>query len=93
MDSDAQNGLLRSTLGFNGLIVSDCDAIADAFQPHGYCSNESQAAAQGIKAGCDLDCGSTYKVRSVTENALCWLYIDWSKKSIILITSSIETTS
>lgn len=33
-----QNGLLRSAWKFNGNIVSDCDAVADAYQPHNYTS-------------------------------------------------------
>lgn len=43
------------------MIVSDCDAIGDAFSPHNYSKSVQAAAASGIKAGCDLDCGSTYK--------------------------------
>jgi beta-glucosidase-like glycosyl hydrolase len=33
-----QNGLLRSAWKFNGNIVSDCDAVADAYQPHNFTS-------------------------------------------------------
>jgi len=60
LDDHAQNGWLRGELGFGGLIVSDCDAIGDAWSSHHYSANASQAAAQGIQAGCDLDCGPTY---------------------------------
>lgn len=61
LDSKAQNGFLRKKLGWDGMIVSDCDAIGDAFSPHNYSKSVQAAAASGIKAGCDLDCGSTYK--------------------------------
>jgi beta-glucosidase-like glycosyl hydrolase len=61
LDESAQNGWLRKTQGYDGLIVSDCDAVGDAWKSHKYSKNASQAAAQGIRAGCDLDCGSTYK--------------------------------
>ena len=69
LDDHAQNDWLRSEIGFNGLIVSDCDAIGDAYKTHHYCKNASQAAAEGIRAGCDLDCGSTYKSENL-QNAL-----------------------
>ena len=61
LDDKAQNGFLRKELGFKGLIVSDCDAVGDAFKSHHYSSSAAEATAQGIKAGCDQDCGSTYK--------------------------------
>jgi beta-glucosidase-like glycosyl hydrolase len=53
LDGKAQNGYLRDTLGFDGLIVSDCDAIGDAYSPHHYSKSASAAAAEGIKGGCD----------------------------------------
>ena len=49
--------------------MSDCDAIADAWKSHKFSANASQAAAQGIRAGCDLDCGATYKVRASLATA------------------------
>jgi beta-glucosidase-like glycosyl hydrolase len=61
LDDKAQNGFLRAQLGYKGLIVSDCDAVGDAFSSHHYSSSAAEASAQGIKAGCDQDCGSTYK--------------------------------
>ena len=65
MDDNAQNGWLRGSLGYGGLIVSDCDAVGDAWSSHHYSANASQAAAQGIQAGCDLDCGTTYKAANL----------------------------
>ena len=47
------------------MIVSDCDAVGDAWSAHHYSANASQAAAQGIQAGCDLDCGTTYKAANL----------------------------
>ena len=61
LDDNAQNGFLRKEHGFDGIIVSDCDAIGDAYSSHKYSKSVQAAAASGIKAGCDLDCGSTYK--------------------------------
>ena len=42
LDDSAQNGWLRSSLGFGGLIVSDCDAVGDAYHTHHYSANASQ---------------------------------------------------
>jgi beta-glucosidase-like glycosyl hydrolase len=65
LDDKAQNGFLRNKLGFKGLIVSDCDAVADAWTKHKYCADAPTAAALGIKAGCDQDCGNTYKASNL----------------------------
>jgi beta-glucosidase-like glycosyl hydrolase len=34
LDGNAQNNVLRQGFGFDGLIVSDCDAIGDAWNGH-----------------------------------------------------------
>jgi beta-glucosidase-like glycosyl hydrolase len=65
LDGGALTGTLRSEFGFAGMVVSDCDSIADAVEPtreggHGYAANASDATARGLLAGCDMDCGTTY---------------------------------
>jgi hypothetical protein len=65
LDGDAQNGWLRGKLGYRGLIVSDCDAVGDAWRSHKYCDSAANATALGIKHGCDQDCGSTYKAANL----------------------------
>eukprot|EP00656_Telonema_subtile_P014739 TRINITY_DN17617_c0_g1_i1.p1 TRINITY_DN17617_c0_g1~~TRINITY_DN17617_c0_g1_i1.p1 ORF type:complete len:529 (-),score=105.74 TRINITY_DN17617_c0_g1_i1:56-1642(-) len=65
LDGAAQNGLLRDQLGWSGLIVSDCDAIGDAYKQHHYASNNSQAVAEGIRGGCDQNCGGTYNPTNI----------------------------
>jgi beta-glucosidase-like glycosyl hydrolase len=55
-----QNGIVRDTWGFNGSIVSDCDAVADAYNAHGYTKLPEETVADGLHGGCDLDCGSFY---------------------------------
>lgn len=52
--------LLRGQWGFRGYVTSDCDAIADIHNPHHFVQTAPEAAALGIKAGCDVDCGGTY---------------------------------
>lgn len=53
--------LLRREMGFKGYVVSDCDAIADIYKRHKLVATPEEAAAQAVKAGCDLNCGTTYE--------------------------------
>jgi beta-glucosidase len=52
--------ILRKQWGFNGYVVSDCDAVGDIYQTHKIVPTGAEAAAIGILTGCDLDCGRTY---------------------------------
>ena len=52
---------LRQDWGFNGYVVSDCDAVADIERGHHYATSPAQGDADAVKAGTDLDCGSAYK--------------------------------
>jgi beta-glucosidase len=62
---------LRRDWGFNGFVVSDCDAVADVSSGHHYSKDTSQASAVSLKAGTDLDCGSAYKgLRPALDNRL-----------------------
>ena len=51
---------LRNKWGFKGYVVSDCWAISDIHQGHGYVLTLEQAAALSVKAGTDLSCGPEY---------------------------------
>ncbi len=46
--------------GFNGYFVSDCWAIQDFHTEHMVTATAPESAAMALKAGCDLNCGSTY---------------------------------
>ena len=52
--------ILRQEWGFDGYVVSDCWAILDIYQHHKVVETAEEAAALAVKAGCDLNCGTTY---------------------------------
>ena len=53
---------LRNKWGFKGYVVSDCWAISDLHQGHGFVLTLEQAAALAVKAGTDLSCGPEFAV-------------------------------
>ncbi len=53
--------LLRRKWGFKGYVVSDCGAIADMLYNHHFFKTGAEAAARSILAGCDLNCGISYR--------------------------------
>ena len=53
--------LLRRKWGFKGYVVSDCGAIADMLYNHHFFNTGAEAAARSILAGCDLNCGVSYR--------------------------------
>ena len=57
------NTILRGEWGYKGLVVSDCHAISDFFEPgcHGYSEDGTHAVAAAIHAGTDLNCGDAYR--------------------------------
>jgi beta-glucosidase len=52
--------ILRDDWGFEGYIVSDCWAVSDFWQSHGFSKDAAEAAAAAVKAGTDLECGVDY---------------------------------
>jgi len=52
--------ILRGEWGFEGYVVSDCGAIRDMVSGHHFFETGAEAAARGILAGCDLNCGNYY---------------------------------
>jgi len=52
--------MLRNNWGFKGYVVSDCWAISDLHQGHGFVLTLEQAAALAVKAGTDLSCGPEF---------------------------------
>ena len=53
--------ILREQWGFDGYVVSDCWAINDIHQCHQIADDAPAAAAMSVAAGCDLNCGHSYR--------------------------------
>jgi beta-glucosidase len=70
--------LLRKQWGFDGYVVSDCGAIGDIWSQHHYVNTPEEAAADAVKAGCDLCCGGDYQalVRAVQQGLVTEKEID-----------------
>jgi beta-glucosidase len=63
--------LLRKEWGFNGYIVSDCGGISYFYDPQKVAASLEEAAAMAVKAGTDLNCGSTYaRLTAAVEKGL-----------------------
>ncbi|XP_068642934.1 probable beta-D-xylosidase 7 [Aristolochia californica] len=57
-DSNLLSKTARHDWGFNGYIVSDCDAVAMIYTPHHYSKTPEDGAAASLRAGMDVDCGT-----------------------------------
>lgn len=53
--------ILREEWGFQGHVVSDCWAVRDFHENHHVTDTPAESTAMALKAGCDLNCGCTYR--------------------------------
>ena len=55
--------ILRNDWGFDGIVLSDCGAIADFYNEYGHkaYSDAESASAAAVLNGTDLECGSSYE--------------------------------
>ncbi|MDA2923700.1 glycoside hydrolase family 3 C-terminal domain-containing protein [Acidobacteria bacterium AH-259-L09] len=76
--------ILRQEWGFEGYVVSDCGAIRDIHKNHKVVETAPQAAALGIKSGCDLNCGIEYTnlLEAVEKGLIAEEEIDVSVKRL-----------
>jgi beta-glucosidase len=56
--------ILRNEWGFNGYVVSDCDAVSNVWDAHHYVSSAPEATAISLRNGTDLNCGTTYPLNA-----------------------------
>jgi beta-glucosidase len=59
--------ILRNDWGFKYLVVSDCGAITDFYQNHKVSSDAPHAAAKGVLAGTDVECGFNYAYKTLPD--------------------------
>ncbi len=81
------NDILRKQWGFEGYVVSDCGAINDIYSSHKIVNTEEEAAALGIRRGCDLNCGDVYQralKKAVSQGLVGVKEIDLSVYRLIL---------
>ncbi len=63
--------ILRKEFGFKGQIVTDCWAISDFSGGHKVTKNDTEASAIAIKAGINMECGSSfYKLNDAVASKL-----------------------
>jgi beta-glucosidase len=63
------NDILTEEFGFDGYIVSDCNAIRDFWRDHKVVSDEKEAAALALTSGVNVNCGQTYNFLMDAYNA------------------------
>jgi beta-glucosidase len=75
---------LRHDWGFGGYVVSDCGAVSDIYEFHGFAADVRHAAADAVKAGTDLSCGTEYRAltAAVHDQLLSEAEIDTSVKRL-----------
>ena len=59
--------ILRDEWGFKHVVVSDCGAIANFWMTHKTSSDATHAAAKGVIAGTDVECGFGYAYAQIPE--------------------------
>ncbi len=59
--------ILRDELGFNGIIISDANSLAE-LKSHGYAADDGDAALKALHAGLDIEMGSGAYLNTLKEN-------------------------
>jgi beta-glucosidase len=59
--------ILRGRWHFKGHVVSDCWAIRDFHENHKVTASPEESAALALNAGCDVNCGCTYPMLTVSH--------------------------
>jgi beta-glucosidase len=79
--------ILRTKWKYNNVVVSDCGAINDFYEPnrHGAYPDASSASARAVISGTDLECGSSYDalVDAVKKGLISEKQIDESVRRLL----------
>lgn len=79
--------ILRGEWGFDGIVVSDCGAIADFYNDRGHHTHPDaeSASAAAVVSGTDLECGSSYKalIESVKKGLISEETVNTSVKRLM----------
>jgi beta-glucosidase len=59
--------ILRNDWGFKYMVVSDCGAITDFYTNHKVSPDATHAAAKGVLAGTDVECGFNYAFKDLPK--------------------------
>jgi beta-glucosidase len=80
------DSILRKEWGFNGYVVSDCEAITDIYKFHKLVATPEEAAALAVKAGTDLECGRVFEnlKAAVEKNLITETRIDTALKRLFI---------
>ncbi|HEY3413198.1 MAG TPA: glycoside hydrolase family 3 C-terminal domain-containing protein [Armatimonadota bacterium] len=78
--------ILRDQWGFNGYVVSDCDAVSDVYRGHKTVKTAAEAAAISVLAGTELNCGGTYRQlpEAVKQGLISEKQIDAALKRLLI---------
>jgi beta-glucosidase len=72
---------LRGAWKFNGYVVSDCDAVVDAYEGHHFAKSQAEAAALALKAGMDNECADFFPV--IRDNSDYVKFLDAVKQGLL----------
>jgi len=80
--------IARRTYGLKGYITGDCSAVEEIYTSHHYAKTPEEAAAMGLKAGVDIDCGSVYQrsaIKALNQGLISVADIDKALVNIFAI--------
>lgn len=78
-DKHLVDQIVRKNWGLDGYITSDCGGISDLYAQHKYSKSLAEAAAAGLLAGVDCNCGPVYgeyALEAINQNLMTEAHMD-----------------